>query len=398
LPQGVAAPAEWKSPVVSYLQGLGISAASGITELAGYTIPGADEFRQDNPAMGLVSSFAAGSIPYLSWFATAKKVKRIADVVNTIGNIEKSPYLVGAAREATTLLPFEVGRVGLSQMLPQAQASFADMTGQALLDLTLSAGLGGVFHGVSAAGRRTQPQAIPGLDLALPPPLQIRKLKELVAGTTLTPAESGAAVNKLKRLDEIARMETAKPKQYVSEVNNNPALTRTLGSLFEVTRQSGVTKKRMFGVGDKRGFPDDKSWQDAAHWNGLKPGFAETGRYFREITFEPTGKTAAKVAELSDQLKLMMAGKITPEQLQKFADRQLEKNYAATRAAAVDKQLREGMQSLGFGWLMAKEENGLYILARKTRGKFKEERLMIAGCCLRPINQGCIFKTSQVHR
>ena len=67
LPQGVAAPAEWKSPVVSYLQGLGISAASGITEPAGYTIPGADEFRQDNPAMGLCKQLCCGvdSIPEL---------------------------------------------------------------------------------------------------------------------------------------------------------------------------------------------------------------------------------------------------------------------------------------------------------------------------------------------
>ena len=77
-------------------------------------------------------------------------------------------------------------------------------------------------------------------------------------------------------------------------------------------------------------------------------------------------ETAAKVAELSESIKADDGGKDhARKQLQKFADRQLEKNYAATRAAAVDKQLREGMQSLGFGWLMAKEENGpLYPRAK----------------------------------
>ena len=394
LPQGVTMPsggeAPWQSPTISYLQGLGISGLSGITELVGWTLPGAEEFRRENPVAGFVSQVGSASVPYLGWFAAAKKVKNVASVISKIGNLEKSPIVAGAAREAVTLLPFEVGRVGASQLLPMAQSSLSDMTNSAIFDLTLSAGVGGLVHGFAAAGRRAPREPIPELDLAAPPSLQIRKLKELLAGKTLTPAQSGAAVNKLKDLDAKARAETAPAKRYVSEVNRNPALTRTLSSLFEVTRQSGVTKKKMFWISDKSGFADEKSWKDAAKWNGLDPeNFAETGRYFREITFQPTGKTEANARDIAKQLEEMQGGRISPEAFQKYVDKKMEKDYAAKRAAGVDKQLREGMQSLGFSWLIAKEESGLYILARKTRGRFGQGKVD---------DRWVLFKTDQPGR
>ena len=373
-PQGVAAPAEWQDPVLAYMKGLAISTLSGATELVGVELPGAEEFRQEAPVAGTITQFAGLLVPYGSWFAGARKVKPFMKLVNQVSKIEKSPFLGGAAREAAILAPFEVGRVGASQLLPWSDQSLGDMTASAMLDLTLSSTIGGVIHSVGAAGKRVATEKIPGLDLAAPPPLQIRKMKELLAGKTLTPAASGAAINKLKVMDERARMETAPHGRYVNNVNKNSALTRTLNGLFEIKRAGTLNKKR-FGVASDAGFESDDLWKGAAKVNGLKDDFAETGRFFREITFKPTGRTAENAETIRKYYEDLNLGKMTNAEFKKLSERELSKDYAVKRAAGVDSSLRKGMQGVGFGWLMAKEENGLFILARKTKGRFGEGRV-----------------------
>src|SRR5436190_806846 len=375
LPPGVAAPSEWQDPTLKYLQGLAASALSGATELVGYTVPGATEFRQENPVVGTISQFASSAVPYVAWMGGVRKFKTAMNVVDKIVGLEKAPFAAGAIKEAAILAPFEVGRVAASQIIPGTDQSFGDMVSSAALDLTLSAGIGGLAKTIAAGGTRARRIAIPDLDLAAPPPLQLRKLKELLAGKTLTIEQQGAANNRLKDLSERARVEEA-PKQndYIGKVNNNEALTRYLNSLFNMKGNSGLLTKRFFAVGAKRGFSSESEWRQAAKWNSLPENFDETGRYFRELTFQPTGgeEAAAVMKDLSDRF---LAKKITMEELVAETAKLTDDANVAKRAANVDKELRAGMQSMGFSWLMGKEENGMFVLAKKTKGKFGEGKV-----------------------
>ena len=82
--------------------------------------------------------------------------------------------------------------------------------------------------------------------------------------------------------------------------------------------------------------------------------FAETGRYFRELTFKQTGRSEAVAAETKKNMDEVLAGRMTMEEFEKRTVRASTVDYAANRAAKIDKQLREGMQGIGFGWLMEK--------------------------------------------
>ena len=65
-------------------------------------------------------------VPYGGWFATARR-SYLVKLADKVSKIEKSPFLSGAAKEAVMLTPFEVGRVGVSQVLPWADESAMDI-------------------------------------------------------------------------------------------------------------------------------------------------------------------------------------------------------------------------------------------------------------------------------
>ena len=137
-----------------------------MTELFGVTLPGAEEFRREQPIVGTVSQMAGVVVPYGGWFAGARRIPQLVKLADKVSKIEKSPFLAGAAREAVMLTPFEVGRVGVSQVLPWADESAVDMTSAALFDLALGSGIGGALHSFAAAGKRAARTQIPGVDLA----------------------------------------------------------------------------------------------------------------------------------------------------------------------------------------------------------------------------------------
>ena len=155
-PAGVAAPVEWEEPAFTYLKGLLASTASEATRLFGVTLPMAEEFRREQPFVGTISQMAGIVVPYGGWFAGAHKIPSLVKLANKVSKIEKSPFLSGAAKEAVMLTPFEVGRVGVSQVLPWADESAMDMTSSALFDLALGSTAGGLVHSIGAAGKRQQ--------------------------------------------------------------------------------------------------------------------------------------------------------------------------------------------------------------------------------------------------
>lgn len=359
-------------PSYDFLTGLGASTLGGATELFGVTPPGALEFRQDHPFVGFVSQLAAAAIPYTGWYKATKVVGAFDKAVRSIGKLEKAPFLTGAAREAARFAPFEVGRLGISQVI--GDRPFSDMATDTALSLSLSGGIGGLVHGLAAAGTRNARKLIPGVDIAAPAPLQLRKMQELVLEGNLPPEQIGPLNSRIREFEILSRAERplkARDK-YVADVGNKN-LTRILNSMFNLDTKAvtAVEHRPFITRADPKtpGFDSEKRWKGAALEAGLPANFPALGRYFRSISFRPTGRTdavAGRVAALFDDLQ---QGRISQEDFTQASSRLASKDYAAQRAKVIDRQITEGMESLGNNYYMTREQpDGLFVMAKKVRG------------------------------
>lgn len=360
------------SPSVDYIKGLGTSALSGMTELVGITLPEAEEFRQDHPLAGFASQWASAAVPYAGWFRAAKAIKGFERAVSLIGDLEKAPFITGAAREAARLAPFEFARLGASQVV--GDQSFPDMASSVALDLGLSAGIGGLLHGLSAGGTRVPKVPLPGLDIAAPAPLQLRKMKQLVAEGNLTPEQMASANARIKKFDIISRAETPERGKYVFGISNNDALTRQVNALFNTSSKTTTTvvnRRRFIAAQDTdkfSAFPSEAGWKEAAAAAGLPEDFPTLGQYYRHVSFRPTGRTTAVADQVVQAFNDLQSGKITAADYNKLTERLVSKDYATGRAKGIDRQLTEGFESVGNNWFLGKEDQGLFVLAKKVKG------------------------------
>lgn len=379
VPRGVQGPAPAAglplssgSPSVDYLKGLGSSALSGMTELVGITLPEAEEFRQDHPLAGFASQWASAAVPYAGWFRAAKAIKGFEKAVSLIGDLEKAPFITGAAREAARLAPFEFARLGASQVV--GDQSFPDMASSVALDLGLSAGIGGLLHGLSAGGTRVPKVSLPGLDISAPAPLQLRKMKQLVAEGNLTPEQMASANARIKKFDIISRAETPERGKYVFGISNNDALTRQVNALFNTSSKTTTTvvnRRRFIAAQDTdkfSAFPSEAGWKEAAAAAGLPEDFPTLGQYYRHVSFRPTGRTTAVADQVVQAFNDLQSGKITAEDYNKLTERLVSKDYATGRARAIHRLLTTGFESVGNNWYMGKEDRGLFILAKRIPG------------------------------
>lgn len=359
-------------PSYDYLQGAFNSAVSGVTELIGIELPGAAEWRTEHPLMGLATQLAGAAIPYGGWYGATAKIPRFMRALDKIGDLNKAPFLAGAGREAARLAPFEAGRLGVSQIF--GDESFSTMAGDVALSLGLGAGIGGLVHGIAAAGTRgaAQRTSIPGVDASAPIPLQLRKMKELVAGNALTPEQIAAANHRINEFETLARAERPPQGQkYLGDLGG-PGITRGVESLFNLSANPGtVVTRRPFiarGAKGKPGFESEEAWKAAAVEAGLPEDFSSQGRYFRHISFKPTGRTDVVAKQVGDLFSDLQSGKMTSESYQAAVERLASKDYSRKRASAIDRQLTTGLDSIGENTFMKRETNGLFVMAKKVKG------------------------------
>lgn len=370
---GLSSPPAPSSGIPSYdfLAGMGASALGGVTELVGVTPPGAAEFRQDHPFLGFATQLASAAIPYTGWFKATKAIPAFDKAIRSIGNLEKSPFLAGAAREAARFAPFEAGRLGISQLV--GDRPFSDMATDTALSLGLSAGIGGLVHGLAAAGTRAARKTIPGVDITAPAPLQLRKMQELALEGNLEPEVLARTNMRIKEFEILARNEKPSGREkYVADTGNK-ALTRILNSMFNADKKqiTAVEHKPFISRTDPKypGFDSEKRWKGAALEAGLPENFPALGRYFRHVSFKPTGRSEEVAKKVGTLFQDLQAGKITQEDFTKASQRLAQKDYAAQRAKVIDTQITEGMESLGDNYFMKREgPDGLFILAKKVRG------------------------------
>ncbi len=331
--------AEPKTSAYDWITGFAKSGLESIPEMIGVT-PSADTqtFRRDNPVGGFVSEMAGMAVPYTGWLKATKMAGRFDKAVMALGDANKSPFLTGAVQEAARFAPFELGRVAVSQVPGVGDHSLGDMLGSATMNLALGSGIGGLLHGMGAAGTRdpSLKTLFPDIDVSAPLPLQARSMREAMLGM-----EGETLDRATSRLNETLRLarteELPSTAKYVAPLESTYGdLDQQLNRLFRVKEEPGerVLQARKFAQGANKDYPTQELWKAEADAAGLPPGFEEQGQFFRTLSFKGDSPGAAKVAQTIE-------GKLTGQ-----------------------------MQAVGDGLYMAREAgDGMFVMAKKYAGQ-----------------------------
>ena len=376
-PEGWTGPKDTEeSTVGDWFKGFGWSALESLPELVGVT-PSTEtrEWRQDHPVGGFMSEMLGTAAPYVGWFKAAKAIKPIANLAS--GLRAGTPFLGGALATAAELAPFEAGRIGASQVNPWADQSFSDMLGSGAVDLALGSGIGGLLHGIAAAGSRGPKlkTIFPGLDVSLPLPLMARQMQEIIASRKLTGDDLGRAQGALKKTLAEARGEVLFGKQeYVGPIGVDslqpgakPSEVKgQLNRLFRMQdAETNIIKAQKYTLGTETDgfrpdFESEAAWQLAGKKAGLPDDFFGHGQYFRNISFR----------------------KDTP-------NRGIAEGMATSKAISeqIHKTLASSMESVAPGnWMAREADDGMFVLARKYEGSNTKGG---------PDDKWVIFKTDQ---
>lgn len=300
-------------------------------------------WRQDNPIGGFVSEFASTAVPYVGWFKATKALRGFDRAVESIGSLNKTPFVTGALQTGARFAPFEVGRLAASQVV--GDKPFGSMLAETGTNLALGSGIGGLLHGFAAAGTRDAKLAsiFPGLDIAMPLPLQVRQAKSIIDSGSLIGEALDTAKYKLSDMLRAARVEELPSTQrYVAPISHDyvqgadtEGLQKQLDRLFRArqTPDEKLVQIRRFAEGAERDFKSANDWNAAAREANLGPGFEADGQFFRHVSFK-NNPTAGKIAQ------------------------------------TIDNNLTKNMESVGAGDFISREaDDGLFVIARKVAGK-----------------------------
>lgn len=317
-----------------WLEGFTASAFSSLPELVGIKpATEVEEWRQKNPAAAFLGSMGMTAIPYAGWFAATKKIKLLDDAINSIGNLEKAPFLSGAAREVARFAPFEASRVIASQFL--SDEDLGSMAGSAAINLAIGGGLGGVLEGIASAGTRRYPlaQLAPGIDIASPNQIQQRFIQDLI-NKGPAPENLPQLQYHLKELRNLSRQEFLPVgTRYVTRLEGDLSgrASDGINRMFRSDLQGTGFKRRRFVTGQSD-FSSSEEWAEIAKRAGLPSNFEDLGQYYRHVSY--SGSKAPSLAKV------------------------------------YDKGVTNNLDSIGNGWFLGREaDDGLFVMARKIAGK-----------------------------
>jgi hypothetical protein len=336
---------------LDWFQGFGKSAIESIPELFGRNPSDATaEWRQDNPVGGVASQILGTSVPYLGWFKAAKAIKPLVEIASTLGKA-KNPFIGGALETGATLLPLEASRVAVNQVA--GDQSFGGMLSAAATDLALGSGVGGLLGGIGAAGTRDPKLStiFPGLDMALPLPLMVRQMRNIIDSGSIKDAEAlGTARAKLNDTLVQARIEELPPGQkYIGPIEGNgkseleSQLNRLFRSSANASGEDSIVQIKRFATGS-RDFGPGTKWTEVAKEAALPEDFAEHGQYFRHINFQYGGPKDSTLAQSSKAAEKIANG--------------------------INNTLTRNMDSVGGGNFITREaDDGMFVIARKYQGE-----------------------------
>lgn len=293
----VNASAASSSNVLDYAGNFLKSTTEGMGELVGIS-PSVStaKWRQDFPISSFFSQLAGFGVPYAGWLKASRALKGFDKAVEAVGDLQKAPFMTGAARGALRFAPFEGARVAASQVV--GDQPLADMGADAVLSLAIEGGVGGLIQGFASAGTRALPldKLVPGLDLAAPVQLQTRYIQQIIDNGQLTGDAAAKANYRLNELRKIGRSETLpKGVKYVEQFEGAPKkAAEDINRLFNLDKK-GSLGTRVLAQGSQ-GFKkraDVDAFVDEA---GLGTNFEDYVQFPRAVFFR--GSRAAKTADI----------------------------------------------------------------------------------------------------
>ena len=327
----------------AWINGLWQSSIYSIPELFGVEPPAqVRQWRVDNPVAGFMSTMVGGEIPYVGWYAAAKRIKRFDQMIEGIGaaKMAQKPIRYSVLRETARFAPFEAGRLIANQAF--GDVSFGEMLSRSAIDLALNAT---VVGGVTGIGKAVESGALkPRVKETFDPPQLQLRTNDLELPNV--PAEKLPTFT--ARMDELSKQvrdeEVDPGVRYVAGLAGGKD-TKDLELLFKPT---GVrTKGDMMvlkPIADKnaRHYKRDEEWLQEFGKAGLAKDFDRFTMYPRVVR----PKTMEAAARVEDTLEKSLV-KVNRDT---FMGIEPDEQFGF-----VAKRIPGGQDDLG-GWVLAKTD------------------------------------------
>lgn len=276
-----------------YLANAAKSATWAIPEMFGVDAPPAIvEWRADNPIGGFATSFVGGTVPYIGWYKTATRIKRLDSLLTglagKVANPAKNPVFGAMTQEAVRFMPLEAGRIFGNQAF--GSAGLGEMIGSAAINTALAGAAGAVGGLVKAAGTRKKlpEELIPGVNSLDPPQIQMRAIE--TEWPTFKPEDHVAIQARVDNLRQAVRSEQS-PNEYIGIMSDTDGKVlperkrRELNSLFDAERTNKSDLRTRKLITEKGHFVDDEEWMNTVGEFGIQPGtkFEQAVQFPRHI-------------------------------------------------------------------------------------------------------------------
>lgn len=298
-------PADYKPEgAYGYMSDFLGSTIAGAGEVFGYEAPeSVQEFRAENPVMGLGSELLGFAIPY-GGYTGAARATRLPQYLNRIGNAERFPMLTGAARNMAFYAPFEAGRTAWGTAF--GNMSTEEMLADNALGLALEGAFGAAGGFFKAVGKRDKffEEVVGDINLADPPQLMLRRLGQL-RQMEQDPEQIARLNEAIRRMQNVVLAQEPRPtgsrvepKNYVDELDIGGE-RRQVNRLFTSSQSYPLNERAGFGIEERRdilsraGLPE--SLADAADPSAAFETVAQYPRVVRErIGKKGTGSRLSK--------------------------------------------------------------------------------------------------------
>jgi len=310
--------------------------------------PDLQRWQAENPWSSIGAELLGVAVPYTGWFKASTAVPKLGAAIKAIETGEgalTAPYRSAMAAEAMRWTPFEAGRVGLTSLFGDP-GSTQEVLEEGLVNIGLGMGLGALAKGLSSvvrdssfSRRNAQIAAIfPNYDPSQPAQIRLRTLGDLLEARKATLGKDKSATDDIIPIVE-------------SLLQRDKIIVRAeVAKKLQGERAFGNYLKDVEGDGDRQAL------------NRL---------FYRVTGSESTQrKLLAEFDDVDATLAPFGINVQTPEAYMQFPRiTSFKESGPAERMFAT---VRKNMQSVGKNTWMAREKDGLYMLALRAEGQNRQ--------------------------
>lgn len=332
--------AESGSGLSDYLSGLASSAISSIPELFGQKpTQAAEQFRTENPVSGFVSEILPTLLPYAGMLKISELPAAAGLLERTVArtglSAAETPVRYGLAKELVRYSPLEASRLAIGGATTEPD-QWGNLLGDVGLSMALTGGFGALGGFLRAGGRVAAREAdrVIGADLAFNPTWELRA--SLAPGAQLQSGGSVASYQRQKMLEVLTETPASFSRaglkgKYVEGLEGaSSEATAAVNSMFKAGGGEGQVKKLLM-----EGAAGDARTLNAGELDAMSKalGYGTPAEMAADMRFPRLTQLVSK-AGAGSFWKQLSAG---------------------------------GLQDVGNGVWMARDSDGLFVLAKRWK-------------------------------